>query len=265
MNVFVCICSEEYLPYYQVLYDSLKPYGIKQLLYFIGENVPTCYDEVINITHWYNEANKFYNNKLQSICSLRARAVLDANLKGYNKICFTGAKLEFFQNPKNYFYDLINSDVIYTPHIIEPLPEDGLFPSNASVSFTGHISTDLIFFNTTSEKVIKFLKWQDNIMQTQCVNGPKTYLDQSWLNFLPSFVDFTHMDRNPALNCAYWRLNDNNFHKSNDMWCIEDNPLIAFQYSGLDINTPMGISTYQIRYTASGDLLEFLTIYSYKI
>lgn len=262
---FVCIASAQYINHYKILFDSVKKYSsnIHQLLYHIGD-VQEPFDQKINITNWFNEAK--YPDTLTKICSLRARVVLDAFEKGYDKVVFLGAKVEFFSNP-NTIVDLLDKhNAVVTPHILQPLPEDGKMPSNASVSFTGHISTDLVAFKNTFQ-VKEFLKWQDSIMLTQCRTTPQTYLDQSWLNFLPYFVDGVYILKDLGYNVAYWCFDQRGLYLTdNDGWRMKDgSPLVAFQYSGLVKGKEHLISSHQNRNQATGDFLTFLKEYTSKL
>lgn len=251
--LYSCICSEQYLPYYKELYKSIKKWSpaSKQVLYFIGDKVPTEFDQVIDITDWYNNCNPTYN-KLERICSLRARSILDA-FKYDKNVIFCGAKIKFYNEPKELENALLASNAVAIPHILEPLPEDGKFPSNASVSFTGHLSTDLVGFSDCLE-IRKFLEWQDKILKTNCKTTNQTYLDQSWLNFLPFFVDNVTIFKDKRYNVSYWSF---------DKVSIKD--IIAFQFSGLNINYPEKISTHQNRFKAEGEFLKFLEDYARKI
>lgn len=264
-TAFVAISSKEYINHYKVLFDSTKKHVgyVDQILYHIG-NVQEPFDQKIDITHWYNEA--IYPDTLTKICSLRPRVVLDAFNKGYDKVVFLGAKIEWFSDP----YKLINlldiHTAVVTPHITQPLPEDGRMPSNASVSFTGHISTDLVAFRNTFE-IKEFLRWQDSVMSTQCKTTSQTYLDQSWLNFLPFFVEGVYIMRDLGYNVAYWNFNQRGMYlNSEGKWMMKDgNELIAFQYSGLVKGKEHIISSHQSRYEAVGDFLVFLKEYTNKL
>lgn len=266
-TAFIAICSEEYLGYYEQLYVSLQKHSpdTHQVLYFIGQNIPTKYEHVIDITSW----KSIYSDKLTHICSLRARVVLDAFDHGFNSVVFCGAKIEFFDSPFDLLDELWDYDAVATPHILEPLPEDGKFPSNATVSFTGHISTDLVGFNDT-KSVRDFLKWQDEIMKTQCRTTVHTYLDQSWLNFLPFFVQNTLILQDPSYNVAYWNMFQRDLKKKDGRFKVNskylsDLTMTAFQYSGLDLNDCKNISKHQNRWTAEGDILEFLEDYARRV
>lgn len=263
---FVCICSEEYLGYYNILYQSLKMFSpeSKQILYFIGTNIPKQFDEVIDITDWFFKCEHKYN-ELTRICSLRARVVLDAFTKGNDKVVFLGAKVQFFDNPSLIEEMLEEHNAFVTPHILEPLPEDGKFPSNTSVSWTGHISTDVVAFKDTPQ-VRKFLEWQDEVMKTQCNTTSQTYLDQSWLNFLPFFVDNVYISRDEGYNVAYWNYVQRNLQFNGRKWIVGDGHyLICFQFSGLDLENPEQISTHQNRYKANGYFLNFLSTYAKRV
>ena len=271
---YIAICTEEYLPYYRELYKSIKEHSpqSKQTLYYIGDKFEERvneFDEVINLTTLYENCNSSYN-KLEKICSLRARVVLDTFNRS-DKVIFCGAKLKFFSQPRE-LHRLLHDgyNAVVTPHIMEPLPEDGKFPSNEQVSFTGHISTDLVGFNHTTD-IIKFLTWQDEIMKTKCATSSKTYLDQSWLNFLPFFVDNVKILKDVSYNVAYWNYQQRYLTKNYflNKWLVSDrntlSDLVCFQFSGLDLNHPETISTHQNREVAEGDFLEFLKDYAEKV
>lgn len=292
---YIAICTEEYLPYYRELYKSIKEHSpnSRQILYYIGDKHESALnefhggkkpwiDDVLCINGWYENCDKSYN-KLERICSLRARVVLNAfDMYERDKVIFCGAKIKFFNQPRELQRLLHDGyDAVVTPHITGPLPEDGKSPSNASVSFTGHISTDLVGFRKCPE-IVKFLTWQDEIMKTKVKTTNQTYLDQSWLNFLPFFVENVKILRDYSYNVAYWNYRQRRLQKLEGNWytgkVIEHkiNPygeeihsmldrLVCFQYSGLDLNNPADISTHQNRYTAEGDFLEFLKDYARKV
>lgn len=260
---YICICSKEYLGHYRILFKSLQEHTRKstQILYHIGE-VEEAFDEKVDITDWFDKA--IYDDKLTRICSLRARAVLDALEKGYDNVVFLGAKVEFFDHPQELVWALDSASAVVTPHILQPLPEDGKYPSNASVSWTGHISTDIVSFYNC-ERIRKFLKWQDEIMRTKCATTHYTYLDQSWLNFLPFFVKDVHILHDARFNVAYWNRTQRDMHLENGVWQTNDGKMVCFQYSGLERGREEQISRHQNREIATGDFLAFLKHYTERL
>jgi hypothetical protein len=262
-RVIICIASEEYLGHYKQLYNSVNTHGsCDQILYFIGNNKPTWCSNVVNITDWFDQAP--YKETLNKICSLRARVVLDAMEQGYEKVIFCGADVEFFDSIDSLFGILDYHDAFGTPHITKPLPEDGFNPTNAGISRTGHFNSDLVGFYDCYE-VREFLKWQDNILKTQCVAHSGVFLDQTWLNFLPAFVPSVYWCRDERQNVAYWNFTQRNLKKIQGRWETNEGVLVSFQYSGLPLDNPKKISCHQNRYEASGDFLEFLTDYAKRV
>lgn len=263
-HVTVCICTEQYLGYYKQFLNSSKKHltGCDNLLYYIGNSSPNLDCNIININDWAIKSK--YSDILTTICSLRPRSVLDA-FKTYDRVLFVGAKIEFFSGGNLILQELNTNDAVTTPHILEPLPEDGLFPSNDSVSFTGHLSTDLVGFKNTPQ-IVKFLSWMDDMMVTKAETNQYKYLDQSYLNFLPYFANNVSIFKHLGTNVAYWNMYQREMKKENGVWRMKDgSPLVAFQYSGLDLDNPKSISRHQNRWTAEGDILEFLTDYARRV
>lgn len=270
---YIAICTEEYLNYYKELYKSIKEHSpnSKQILYYIGKFdkiINEDFDIIVGINDQFESCNQIYNT-LTRICSLRARVVLDAFERGNKNVIFCGAKIKFFDRPLELENAIEHFNAVVTPHIMKPLPEDGKFPSNEQVSFTGHVSTDLVAFKNTPD-IVEFLQWQDEIMKTKCETSAKTYLDQSWLNFLPFFVNDVKILRDPSYNVAYWNYKQRNLQKVHGKWVVDTHfgskwKLTCFQFSGLNLVDPESISTHQDREVAEGDFLEFLKDYAEKV
>lgn len=258
----ICIATDKYAKSWQILKQSLiENFSQTDILhYYIGTSPPGT--ESINITNLYNKAS--YHDPLGKICSIRPTVVLDAFNKGYTKVIFLGADNEFFSNGDFLFNVLNYHNAFGVPHITNPIAEDGLMPCNASIAKTGHLNSDFVGFYK-SEQVINFLKWQEETLKIQCIANNDVFLDQTWLNFLPMFVDNVHILRDETVNVAYYNLMQRNFNKIDGQWCIDRKPLVSFQYSGLDVNNPKKVSVHQNRLTASGDLLEFLELYATKV
>lgn len=264
-TAFICIASDLYLSNYKVLFDSVKKHvpHATQILYHIGYETPV-FDKIININHLYNSTQ--YTDPLQIICSIRPLVVLNAFEQGYEKVVFTGADVEFFCYPDKL---LDNNNNVVLPHTLTPLPIDQNFPNQVGVIQTGHINSDTVAWVNTKE-TIEFLKWQYNTQKTHCVSGSSIFLDQSWLNCLPFFVDNVTILRDYSYNVAYYNLHERDIIEQNGVWWTHNKPdnkivkLCSFQYSGLpeDLNK---ISKHQNRFKPSNDLMSFLQQYKNKI
>lgn len=237
---------------YKVLVDSIKKY------------LPQA-----SIIRYYPEDfTSQYTDILQHILASRPEAVLRTFFNGgFDNVIFLGADVEFFQKP----YNLLNRYAVVThPHILEPLPDDGFFPSNQSIMKAGNINSDIISWPNIPS-VIKFLEWQKNIMKTKCISTNEIFYDQTWLNFAPFFLsEFCDINHDPGYNVAYWNYKQRNFRKEENRWLCDYaisgwTSLNCFQYSGIDLNDLENISIHQNRYKADGDFLEFLKEYKKKV
>lgn len=231
----VTIASKEYEKIYQVHLAHLKIY------------LPNC----DHIRYFPNEFESGYKNTIQHICASRPEAILRTFEKGYDLVIFLGADVVFYKYPELLFNP--EFDVIITPHLTAPIPNDGMFPSNESIAKTGHLNSDLVVWKYTPS-VVNFLRWQRDIMIDKCIESSNIFLDQTWLNFLPFFIRDVHIERHPAYNMAYW-----NFKQR------EHVEPVCFQFSGFDPDNPKAISRHQNRYKAEGKFLEFLEDYARRI
>lgn len=259
----VCIASKEYLPRYKVLFDSVKRVNpfIKQILYQVSGDRPEWADEVVDVSHLMNR----YNRIEQNICSIRPWVVLDAFQKGYDIVGHLGADVEFFND---FTYEVLgyHYKALVIPHITQPLPDDGKFPFLEGVARTGLINSDCIFFKNCPE-IVDFLNWQSKRLETMCVQNDYHFLDQTSLNFLPAFVDDVVWLRHAGWNVAYWNVYERGLKKREDGAYFMGNgePLVCFQYSGLDFQVPERLSVHQNRHTAEGLVLELLSDYVKKV
>lgn len=250
----VAICSELYMNQYAVHKESLDKWlpNTDKLLYKYEEIPQTWKDKYP------------YIDVGQQICALRPRVVLDAFSKGYTKVIFLGADVVFYNEAPELFREGVNA--IVTPHILNPLWEDGLYPSPESLAHAGHINSDVVVWNNTFETT-RFLLWQDQIHKTKCINNDSIFLDQTWLNFLPFTVRDVYILKHPGYNVAYWNYSQRLLRKFKDGWVVggKCEHLVCFQFSGIDVNHPELISKHQNRHVATDDFLQFLKEYCDKI
>lgn len=235
------IVSPEYDKIYKVHKDSLDQY------------LPECKQVVYRPTDFKSN----YTDIGQHICSIRPKVILEEfKTSNPDYIIFMGADVVFYKKPEQLLWrmnELEIESITITPHIVTPLPEDGKFPSNTSLSKGGHLNRDFVIWPNNSES-IEFLEWQAKIMEDKCIATDQIFLDQTWLNFLPFIAGNVCIFKDPSYNVAYWNLHERDL-----------NDITFFQFSGFDPNNIEGISKHQNRYKAEGKLLELLTDYAEKI
>jgi hypothetical protein len=172
----------------------------------------------------------------------------------------------YFLIDRDYLNGIINTalyEVVVTPHLMnmENAILSNKSPNLVSISKTGHINSDFVLWN---HQAIPFLKWQAKIHETECIIKDGVFLDQTWLNFLPCFTD-TYWLRSDIYNAAYWRNLQKDFVFMNDIPFINEQRVVAFQFSGFVKGDPGKISKHCNYPRATGDYLKFLEWYDKKI
>ena len=63
------------------------------------------------------------------------------------------------------------------------------------------------------------------------------YSDQKWLNYLFKLsLRILLLLKNPGLNLGYWNISNRKISKQKNTYFVDDEPLVFFHFSGVDIN-----------------------------
>jgi hypothetical protein len=273
---FVCVCSEKYLPQYNVLYASLKRHcpEVPVILYFGDEDEKHRPDIACDIFvptgTWVK--NTAYENPLYAYCSIRPRCVLNTFEMGFDEVFLVGADSEFFARPEeclNAFKDnntAHGNGMFVTMYIHVPYEDpQTLYGNNLQVLENGQINADLIGFYAYPQ-TIQFLEWLDKVLKTGCVINGKEYVDQVWMSMCFSFIQSVKIIRHQGYNVAHYNMFQRNMRKIGVDWYVGNrDPLVMFHYAGFEKGNEEKISRHQNRYRAEGDILEFLKEYSRRI
>jgi hypothetical protein len=130
--------------------------------------------------------------------------------------------------------------VVLVPHVLEPIPRDGLLPDEAGVLGSGIYNGGLVACGPGSEP---FLAWWDVRLRRDCLFLPDLRLlaDQRWLDFVPALFDH-HVLRDPTYDVAYWNLHERPTAWIDGRLCVNDRPVRCFHYSGLTEHRPWLLS-----------------------
>ncbi len=104
----------------------------------------------------------------------------------------------------------IPGDVLLSPHIFNPYPDDSCSPNDIDIIRSGHINGGVILIrNSNYGKQV--INWLISKVESQWFVAPKVglYADQLWISMLPYFFENAVsliMDR--GINVAYWNLHE---------------------------------------------------------
>lgn len=259
-TVIVSIVSPEYEHVWEVCRASLEKYVT---------SIP--YIKVSTEEQWIKDLKKDYpyEDMGQFICAIRPTVVLKY-LEQYDRVLFLGSDVVFFHPPNDLF--AMDHNVVVFPHITSPISFDNTFPNMSSIHKTGNINSDIVLWSN-DYTVIKFLEWQADTHKQWCINKDGIFLDQTWLNQLPFFVDDVFIYRHPGYNYAYFNMKERylgqNFYtypedKSIE-WHVssheETKPLVCAQFSGFVEGQPEQLSKHTTYKTSDGHVRQLFNWY----
>jgi hypothetical protein len=103
---------------------------------------------------------------------------------------------------------LEESDILLTPHLIDPNTDAGAIEDNdLSASRTGIFNLGFVAIRTTGEGA-RFAKWWNDRLLDWCYDDMPAglFVDQRWCDHVPALFDKVRVVRDPGYNVASWNL-----------------------------------------------------------
>jgi glycosyltransferase involved in cell wall biosynthesis len=132
--------------------------------------------------------------------------------------------------------------IVLTPHMLAPLPNDGLLPDDLMILQAG---TYNLGFIAVGPGAGAFVDWWSAKLERDCLVAVDRgqFVDQRWVDFVP--VLFEHyVLRDPTCNVAYWNLHERDVVRRDDGYEVDGRPLRFFHFSGFDPRRPRELSTH---------------------
>lgn len=269
-------CSEEYIPRFLVLYESIRRYSD---ITIIVQTTTKDRSKFPSDVEFFRPLKLHKRSKYKDdgvyLVSCRPDIILEAFRMGFSAVINMGCDMEFISDFNGIWSELLAYESVVTPHITDLLPEDGKSPRNAQMSTTCHINCDFSLFKDTPQ-VRKVLQWISDKLATECKSefSEGLFFEQNYWGYLP-YLTFCNILKDHRYNIAYWNYKQRYFKKKimgdfpdnsnqREIWIVDNgSPAILFHYSGLE--DPKQISKHQNREVATGDFLEFLEDYKKRI
>lgn len=133
--------------------------------------------------------------------------------------------------------------IVLTPHVLEPMPRDGLYPNESQILISGIYNLGFI---AVGPQAVPFLDWWAERLRRDAVIDPcrGLFTDQRWIDFVPVLFDH-HVLRSPAYNVAYWNVFARPITAVDGRYEVEGEPLRFFHFSGFDPHHPNLLSKHQ--------------------
>jgi glycosyltransferase involved in cell wall biosynthesis len=143
--------------------------------------------------------------------------------------------------------ELERAQLVLTPHLLEPL-DDHHSPSERAIRLCGVYN--LGFLGVRFDDATRsFLHWWQDRLRLFCLAEPRDglFVDQSWMEYAPAFLDRVAIQRDPRHNVAYWNLGQRRVERRGDRWWTGGRRVGFVHFSGFDVESPDVLSRHQDR------------------
>jgi glycosyltransferase involved in cell wall biosynthesis/SAM-dependent methyltransferase len=134
--------------------------------------------------------------------------------------------------------------IVLTPHDTEPVPHDGLQPSELQMLQSGVFNLGFLALGRGSER---FLSWWEDRLRLHCLASPPDglFVDQKWIDFVPGYFDH-YILKDPGCNVAYWNLSSRSVTFDGARYRVNGGPLRFFHFSGFTPERPHVLSRHSL-------------------
>ena len=141
-------------------------------------------------------------------------------------------------------------DIVLTPHILSPIPMDGLSPEEPLFLNYGLYNMGFLALNN-SAGTQRFLRWWRERTYQKGYDNPARglFTDQLWINLVPLYFEGVAILRHPGYNMAPWNLHERSLRDAAGNFYLESGEqLIFYHFSGYKPGVPK-IHKDHTRYT----------------
>jgi len=184
--------------------------------------------------------------------------------RGYEKVVYIDPDILVFQPFAEIAGLLEKNDIILTPHMTAPIPDDGCSQSDHEVLRSGAYNLGFIALKNSKETT-NLLRWWQKKLENGCYSRIEEglFTDQRWMDLAPALFDRVFILKKKSCNVAFWNLHERRVYREKGTWMVDGEPLVFFHFSGVVLTDLTPISKHQNRYTLENrpELRELFTSY----
>ena len=202
--------------------------------------------EELAIPDWRRFA--FQYDAFELACALKPFALEFVREAGYEKIFYLDADMQIYGSLNGIAKHLDTYDVVLTPHLLHPLPEDGRKPDNQGIRSAGIYNAGFLAVN--GRGAAPMIGWWKRLLARECIVDVArgVFVDQKWLDNVPALFERVLVMRDPGCNVAYWNLPNRALDRdANGRLTVNGRPLTLYHFSGWDPRNPSLLSRHQNR------------------
>ncbi len=169
--------------------------------------------------------------------------------RGAQKVIYLDPDILCFRRFDEVLEALDQYCIVLTPHICSPVPED-TFPGERAIMASGIFNLGFIALSR-SDDAATFVKWWARHLRNECVAEPDAglFVDQKWVDMVPTCFDRVFITRHPAYNIAYWNLHERLLEERDGvLYEAQSGARVAFiHFSGIAVEDLNSICKYVMR------------------
>ena len=248
------IVARNYLPYARVLAETLRASdGDSRLTVLVidGPGAPSdgglfralTFEEIVADSA-ERQRLAFMYDVTELSTALKPFLLRYLLMEGAESVLFFDPDIQVFDSVADLWPLARDRGILLTPHMLSPIPDDGLGVSDLYVSQAGQYNLGFLGLGAGTEA---FLEWWSGRLRRHCVSAPEAgmFVDQRWIDFVPSLFPRHAIVRDPGCNVAYWNLHEREVVRTNGHLEVNGQPLRFFHFSGLDPSAPHLLSKHQ--------------------
>jgi hypothetical protein len=182
---------------------------------------------------------------------------------GHEAVIYLDPDIRLFSALSPVTRALSESQIVITPHATTPAL-DGLRPSDIDFLRNGAYNLGFIALRHGSASA-SMLDWWESRCLSYGFNdlGFGTFVDQKWIDLVPSYFESVHVLRDVTCNVAYWNLHERTVAMVGGSPMVNGKLLSFFHFSGVKSDIPGELSRHQTRHAlaAGTPLLKLVSEY----
>ena len=253
------ICSNNYVPMAKVLLSSAQTHHPNAIMYLCLADAlldePGFYPDGCTIILAENlgipdfSCFAFRYDVLEFNTALKPFMIRKLLSSGYDTVLYFDPDIEIFRPLRSIMNALKSgASFVLTPHICKP-SEKATFPDDVAFMRAGIFNLGFLGVGA-GEEADRLLRWWSRRVEYQCINDQASglFVDQKFMDLIPSFATEAIILRDTTMNLAYWNLSQRQLTMDEaGTWLVDGAPLGFFHFSGFD---PWNLSRLS-KYTTS--------------
>ena len=254
------ICSNNYMPFAHVLFESAQRHHPEAELFlcladrtagvagFYGNGCTVIEAQTLPIPEFQSFAFRYdimeFNTALKPFMFLHLLDEL-----GFDAAIYLDPDIELFAPLAPVLAALHGgASFFFTPHLCSPC-QDRREPNDIAIMRAGTYNLGFLGVSRTPE-AIALLEWWARRLRYQCVNAQADglFVDQKFMDLVPSFTPSAAISHDTTLNVAYWNLQQRQLGITGEGWTVDGAPLTFFHFSGFDPHNPDRLSKHDPRF-----------------